>query len=74
MKIIKELFGESSDISIMRLMSFISLMVGAILAISGHDTSVEVFVFAAFGGKALQRFAESREQVQPTTSSAKKKK
>lgn len=39
-------------------MSMISLLVGTYLAIVGKNTSVEVFVYAAFGGKAVQKFFE----------------
>lgn len=42
----------------MRVLSFMSLLIGAYLAISGHEASVEVFVLAAFGGKFAQKVVE----------------
>lgn len=46
----------------MRIMSVISLLVGAYLAIAGTDsTTVSIFVYAAFGGKAIQRFVEEKK-------------
>ena len=61
MEIIKKLFSEESDISIMRIMAVISLLVGAGLALAGKDASViSIFVYAAFGGKAVQRLFESK--------------
>jgi len=61
MSFVRALFSESSDVSMMRLLSLISLLVGAYLALKGHDTSVPTFVYAAFGGKAVQKYIESRK-------------
>lgn len=58
---LKSLFSENSDISMMRLMSLMSLLIGAYLAVKGHDISVGVFVYAAFGGKAVQKYIESKK-------------
>lgn len=58
MKVLKALFSENSDVSMMRVLSLISLLIGAYLALEGHDTSVAVFVLAAFGGKAAQKAIE----------------
>lgn len=58
MSFLKNLFSENGDVSMMRFLSLISLLIGAYLALSGHDTSVSVFVYAAFGGKLLQKAVE----------------
>jgi len=60
MSFLKDLFSESSDMSMMRLLSLISLLVGAYLALKGHDTSVPTFVYAAFGGKVFQKYIETK--------------
>ncbi len=57
-KFLKALFSENSDISMMRVLSLISLLIGGYLAVTGHDTSVAVFVISAFGGKAVQKAIE----------------
>ncbi len=44
----------------MRVMAMISLLIGGYLAIVGKDTSVSIFVLAAFGGKAIQRAIETK--------------
>ena len=59
---IKDMFSESSDVSMMRVMSLMSLIIGAYLALTGHDTSVSVFVYAAFGGKAVQKYIEAKKE------------
>lgn len=61
MSFLKSLFSEKSDISMMRVMSLISLFIGAYLAIKGHDVSVGVFVYAAFSGKAVQKYIETKD-------------
>lgn len=61
MKYIKELFSENGNTSLMRVMSLVSLLAGIILAFMGKDSSVPTLVCAAFGGKALQRFIESKD-------------
>jgi len=58
MKLLKELFSDSGDVSMMRVLSLISLGIGGYLALTGHDTSVSVFVVSAFGGKAVQKAIE----------------
>jgi 5-bromo-4-chloroindolyl phosphate hydrolysis protein len=56
------LFSEKSSISIMRIMSMIALVFGGVLALIGRDASiVSIFVYAAFAGKATQRYFESKE-------------
>lgn len=67
MKLIRLFFSENSDISIMRILSFISLMIAGYLAISGQDASVPTFVYAAFGGKAVQKYIEAKEESKPKT-------
>lgn len=59
MKLLKSLFSEKSDVSMMRVMSLISLAIGAGLAFMGKDTSVSIFVYSAFAGKAVQKYFES---------------
>lgn len=62
MKFIKHLFNEhANDVSMMRLMSFMSLCVAAYLAITHNNESVHTFVYAAFGGKAVQKYLENQE-------------
>ena len=58
MKLLKQLFSENSSVSMVRLMSLISLCVGAYLAIRGQDSCVAIFVGAAFGGKISQKYIE----------------
>ena len=55
------LFSENSEISIMRVMSIISLLIGGFLALKGMDASVPTFVYAAFGGKAVQKYIEMKD-------------
>lgn len=64
------LFSENSEISIMRVMSIMSLVFAATISIVGlyQDKNltdlailVGVFVGSAFGGKAVQKFAEVKE-------------
>ena len=62
MNFLKALFTEKSDVSMMRVMSMISLLVGTYLAIVGKNTSVEIFVYAALGGKAVQKFFETKKK------------
>lgn len=59
-KLFNALFSEKSNISIMRVMSIVSLLVAAYLAIKGQHESVSTFVYAAFGGKAIQRYIEDK--------------
>ncbi len=59
MKFLKHLFSEHSEVSMMRVMSIISLAIGAGLAFMGKDASVGVFVYSAFAGKACQKYFET---------------
>lgn len=62
MNLIKKFFSEQSDISVMRIMSIVSLVAGIVLAVIGKPADiVSIFVYAAFGGKAVQRYFESKE-------------
>lgn len=65
MKFIKELFSESGSVSMMRVMSLISLLMGCYLASVGKDTSVSIFLSAAFLGKAGQKYFELSKQRPP---------
>jgi hypothetical protein len=68
-QILKQLFSDSGEISMMRVMAMISLLAGIILAFvgisktpidySGVSLLVGVFVGAAFGGKVAQKSVES---------------
>jgi hypothetical protein len=67
MNFIKEMLSDSGSISCMRVMSIVSMFAGTGIAIvgiyKGQDLSklailVSVFVGAAFGGKAIQAFAD----------------
>lgn len=66
-KLLKELFSESSDISLMRVMALTSLIIGGYLALKGENTSVAIFVTAAFGGKAAQKYVELNGPKPPTS-------
>lgn len=59
MGFLKSLFSDSGDVSMMRVLSLLSLLIAGYLAISGHDTSVTVFVTSAFGGKVFQKVIEN---------------
>lgn len=59
MNFIRDLFSEKSNVSMMRVLSFISLLLGAYLAVKGQNESVSIFVYAAFGGKAVQKYIET---------------
>lgn len=62
MRFLKEMFNEKGNVSMMRVLSLISLLIGGYLAITGKDASVTVFVGAAFIGKAGQKFIETNNQ------------
>lgn len=65
---LKALFSEQSGVSMMRVMSIISLLVGCAVAFvglnkmpvdySGISLLVSVFLSAAFGGKVMQKRIE----------------
>lgn len=61
MRFLKNLFSEKSDISAMRVMAMISLLIGGYLAFTGKDASVSIFVLAAFGGKFAQKVVETKD-------------
>lgn len=71
MKWLRELFSESSRVSAMRVMAMVSLFAAIGLAFTGHDTSVMVFVTAAFSGKVSQKFLETRNGSSKTETDAK---
>ncbi len=66
---LSKLFSESSGVSMNRVMSFISLLVGCAVAFvglsrmpidySGISLLVSVFLSAAFGGKVMQKRIEA---------------
>jgi len=66
---LKSLFSEAGGVSMMRVMGFIALIVGCVIAFVGMNKSpvdysgisllVSVFFGAAFGGKVLQKRSES---------------
>lgn len=69
-KLIEKLLSSNGDVSTMRLMSLVSLLIGIIIGIYGVYTGKDlsgvaqvcaVFVGAAFAGKVTQKFAESNE-------------
>ncbi len=77
---VKSVLTEKSGVSSTRVMSFISLFVGAYLAIHGLNTTSDlmglsalcaVFVGAAFGGKVWQKSMELKST--PTDASGKVK-
>lgn len=57
-KILFAMFSEDSSISMMRIMALTSLLLGAYLALKGQNDCVAIFVTAAFGGKAAQKYVE----------------
>lgn len=68
---IKELLDPNSDVSSMRVMSFIALFIAGGLAFTGLIKGVDlsalgvlcgVFVASSFGGKSIQAFAESKKR------------
>ncbi len=61
-KMLLALFSESSGVSMMRVMSLLSLVIAAVLALKGMDSSVSIFVYAAFSGKAVQKFLEMKNK------------
>ena len=56
------MFSENSDVSCMRVMSFLALLAAIFLALTGHESSVVPFLTAAFGGKLSQKFVEQKDQ------------
>ena len=56
---LRDLFSDSSNVSMMRLLSLISLLAAIALAYLGKD-GYEVFVISAFGGKVLQKISEMK--------------
>lgn len=58
MKYIRELFGETGDLSCMRVMAMIALLSAIALAWSGKNDCVSILVVAAFGAKVTQRYIE----------------
>lgn len=70
MSILKDLFSESSNVSAMRVMAFISLFIGGVIAIIGIFRGVNcsdlsflssAFIVPAFTGKAYQKHLEVRQ-------------
>lgn len=66
---IKQMLSNKSEVSAMRAMSFIALIVGSIIAaygiyrdadLGGLAELVGVFLAAAFGGKVAQKHIESK--------------
>lgn len=69
MDLLKKLLSDNSGVSMMRLMSLLSLLFGAVIAFislgKGRDlgadsTAIGIFVGAAFGGKVWQKSIESK--------------
>lgn len=60
MNFLRNLFSDSGNISMMRMLSLISLLIGGYLALSGKDSSVSIFVISAFTGKVIQKAVESK--------------
>lgn len=68
---LKALLSESSSVSTMRLMSIAALLVGSAIALYGVYMGKDlggvaqisgVFIGAAFSGKAIQKFAETKAE------------
>ena len=60
MKLLIAIFGENSEISIMRVMAVLSLIIAGILAFKGQNATVGIFVTAAFSGKVAQKYIEAK--------------
>ena len=59
MNFLQDMFeDENGGTSCMRIMAFIALFAAIGLAFTGHDTSVTIFITAAFGGKFSQKWLE----------------
>ena len=70
-KFLLALFSSSSEVSTMRVMSVFALVVAAVISIIGIYRGIDlselatlagVLVGAAFGGKAMQKFAEVKSE------------
>lgn len=57
MSFIQKLFSENSEVSMMRMLAFISLIASIILAYQ-QKPGFEAFIYSAFVGKAMQKFSE----------------
>jgi hypothetical protein len=55
---LKNLFSENSEVSMVRVMAFVSLLIGGYLAIIGKDACVSIFVGGGFISKVLQKGVE----------------
>lgn len=60
---LREIFGETGDISCVRVMAMIALFAAIGLAFTGHDQSAFIFIGAAFGGKVSQKFVETKTTI-----------
>lgn len=61
MKFLRDMFSDRGNVSMMRTLALISLLIGGYLAITGKDSSVPIFVISAFGGKTAQAYFELRK-------------
>jgi uncharacterized membrane protein YfcA len=68
-KFLKSLFSENSDVSSVRVMSMVSLLIAGYIGVYGLTTKADldglamlcgVFLTAAFGGKVGQKFVETK--------------
>jgi hypothetical protein len=57
-KFLLAMFSENSTVSMMRVMCLTALLIAGYLALKGQNESVAIFVTAAFGGKAAQKYIE----------------
>lgn len=68
MKLVRSLFSESGDISMVRVMAFIVCLTACYLALSkGPDevTVIGTLLSTAFGAKVAQKFMEGRGNAGP---------
>ena len=68
MKYIKEIFAETGDLSMMRVLCFMSMCTAIVLAFQGKDAEVVIFVGAAMGGKVTQKYIENNGNESDTAS------
>lgn len=70
MNFLFKLFSEKNEVSCMRVMSMLSLLVGSAVAfysqykncdLGAATPVISIFVGAAFGGKVWQKYAENKD-------------
>lgn len=74
MRLFRELLSQKSDVSMLRFMSLLSLLIGGVIGcfgvyagrdLIGLSALVGVFISGSFGGKVSQKFAEMKVTKEP---------